>query len=135
MKAAGPILLIAISALAQTNDVATNTDANPPVDHFAAATLRAEQIRAACIQGGRIICGKILRGLPEGLVVESGYTNLLRPALSSPWLVPGRIVASRPANLVELSIPGSPCVGVESALKPAVFCCKYPKFQPQLGKV
>ena len=112
MKAAVLILLVAISAVAQTNSVATNTDANSEADHFAAATLRAEKIRADCIQGRRIICGKIPRVLPEGLVVESGYTNLLRPALSSSWLVPGRIVASRRASSVESSIPGSPCIGV-----------------------
>ena len=112
MKNAVLILLVAMSSMAQTNLVTANGMTNPPANKFQTATLRAEKIRADCIQGRRIICGKILRVLPEGLVVESGYTNLLRPALSSSWLVPGRIVASRPANLVESSIPGSPCVGV-----------------------
>jgi hypothetical protein len=112
MKGAVLILFIAVSAVAQTNLLTSNGMTNPPANEFQTATLRAEKIRADCIQGRRIICGKILRVLPEGLVVESGYTNLLRPALSSSWLVPGRVVAARPANLLESSMPGSPCVGV-----------------------
>jgi hypothetical protein len=74
-------------------------------------TQRAEQIRADCIRGRRSICGKILAVLPEGLVVESGYTNLLREPLTRSWLVPGTVTASRAANLVEGSEPASICLG------------------------
>lgn len=63
---------------------------NPPFTSSTNLDLRAEQIRAAGIQGRRSICGRILKILPDGLVVESGYTSLLRPELSHSWLVPGQ---------------------------------------------
>jgi hypothetical protein len=88
---------------------------------------RAEQIRADCIQGRRSICGKILQVLPGGLVVESGYTNLLREPLTSSWLVPGTVTASRPAHLLEANTPGAACVGT-------VYLTDIPKrrkFQPK----
>jgi len=58
--------------------------------------------------------------LPEGLVVESGYTNLLRPPLDRSWLAPGTVAASLATNLVESKEPGSICVG-------SVFLTDYPK--------
>jgi len=112
MKAAIPIFFITLSTLAQTNLVATSTSTNLPADTYQPAAQLVEKIRTGCIQDRRIICGKILHVLPDGLVVESGYTDLLRPALSRSWLVPGRVVASKTANLVESSLPGSPCIGV-----------------------
>jgi uncharacterized repeat protein (TIGR03806 family) len=71
----------------------------------------AEQVRAECLEGRRMICGKILRVLPDGLVVESGYPDLLRPPLTDSWLVPGSVAATRPPNLVESREPGAVCVG------------------------
>jgi hypothetical protein len=53
----------------------------------------------------------VLKVFPEGLVIESGYTNLLRKALDGAWLLPGTVVASRAPNLVESQQPDSPCVG------------------------
>ncbi len=44
------------------------------------------------------ICGKVLQIVPAGLVVESGYTNLLNPEFSHSWLVPGDITASLSAK-------------------------------------
>jgi hypothetical protein len=73
---------------------------------------RIQQIRAACIQNRRYICGKILQVLPEGLVIDSGYTNLLRTPITRSWLVPGTVTASRASNLVEGGEPGSICVGL-----------------------
>ena len=58
-----------------------------------------------------MICGKIIRILPGGLVVESGYNGLLRPPLMNSWLVPGAVSATRTPNLVESRDPGSPAVG------------------------
>lgn len=81
---------------------------------------RAEQIRADCIRGRRSICGKVLAVLPDGLVVESGYTNLLRQPLTASWLVPGTVTASRAVNLVEGAEPGSICLGM-------VYLTDYPK--------
>ena len=73
---------------------------------------RYEQTRVECIQARRIICGKIIKVLPDGLVIESGYTNLMRAPLNKSWLIPGTVVASRPANLVEANEPGTICVGL-----------------------
>jgi uncharacterized repeat protein (TIGR03806 family) len=71
----------------------------------------AERVRAECLEGRRMICGKILRVLPDRLVVESGYTDLLRPPLTDSWLVPGDVSATRPPNLVESREPAAVCVG------------------------
>ena len=93
----------AICASAQTNAL--------PGESSQAAETRAEKIRADCIQGRRLICGKILKVLPEGLVVESGYTDLQRPALESSWLIAGNVSSHRSSDLVESAVPGSPCIG------------------------
>lgn len=71
-----------------------------------------QRVRAACIQGRRSLCGKILQVLPGGLVIESGYTNLLREPIDKSWLVPGTVVASRAPGLIESQEPGSVCVGL-----------------------
>ena len=85
---------------------------------------KAEETRTACIEGRRRICGKVLQIVPEGLVVESGYTNLLRPELGRSWLVPGNVTSSLPPNLVEQKFPGALCVGLvlvtDIPKKPAV---------------
>lgn len=73
---------------------------------------KAEEIRTTCINGRRRICGKVLQIVPEGLVVESGYTNLLRPELSHSWLAPGNVTSSLPPNLVEQNSPGAICIGL-----------------------
>ncbi len=73
---------------------------------------RSEQIRTACINGRRHICGRVLQIVPQGLVVESGYTNLLRPELSRSWVAPGNVSATLPPNLVEEKSPGAICVGL-----------------------
>jgi hypothetical protein len=67
-----------------------------------------------------MICGKILQVLPEGLIVESGYTNLLQRPLGRSWLVPGAAFASRAPSLVEGEEPESICVGL-------VYLTDYPK--------
>lgn len=117
------LLLATLPAVAQTN-VAAGTGASsnvaPTNQTLAAAVLRAEQVRTDCIQGRRCICGKILQILPEGLVVESGYTNLMREPLTRSWLAPGTVTASRSEKLVEGNLPGAPCVGI-------VFLTDYPK--------
>ena len=77
-----------------------------------ASAQAAEKVRAECIQGRRTICGRILKVLPDGLVVESGYTSLMRPPLDKSWLVPGTVPAAREPNLVEGSEPACVCVGL-----------------------
>jgi hypothetical protein len=109
-------LLFAASSLSAQNNnfqatnaaAAVKVETNAPPSNFQ----RAEATRAKCLQGRRIICGKILKILPGGLVVDSGYSDLLRTPLSKSWLIPGRVTASRGANLVEGREPESVCVGV-----------------------
>jgi hypothetical protein len=114
MKFFVPFLFAACSLFAQTNDLldtngmAAKMETNQPPP----AATRTEQIRAECLQGRRIICGKILKVLPAGLVVESGYPHLLRPPLNKSWLVPGSVSVARADSLVEGREPESVCVGV-----------------------
>jgi hypothetical protein len=116
MKFFIPIIFAAFNLFAQknendlltTNAAAAKIETNPPPS----AVQRAEQIRAECLQGRRLICGKILKVLPGGLVVDSGYPDLLRPPLNKSWLVPGSVSVARAANLVEGREPESVGVGV-----------------------
>ena len=112
-------------------DTATTTT-NQPQD-ARALVQKAEEIRTACINGRRRICGKVLQIVPEGLVVESGYTNLLRPELSHSWLAPGNVTSSLPPNLVEQNSPGAVCVGLvlvtDIPKRPAVKAYDYVIFQ------
>jgi hypothetical protein len=72
---------------------------------------QVEKIRLQCIQNRRMICGKILKIQPDGLVVDSGYTNLERYPLNRSWLVPGTVVAARATNVIEGIQPDSICIG------------------------
>jgi hypothetical protein len=112
-----------LNATAQTNSAAitnrTDGAATPsptntltPVQQARAYEQATEKIRDDCVQGRRIICGRILKILPEGLVVDSGYTNLMRPPLSKTWLIPGTVLTERATNLVEGREPGCVCVGL-----------------------
>jgi len=114
MKFFAAIFFAAFNLSAQANDLAaTNAGAAMPEPGQPASGVQsAEQIRTECIQDRRIICGKILKVLPGGLVVDSGYTNLLRPPFNKSWLISGTVTASRPASLVESHEPESVCVGV-----------------------
>ena len=110
-------------AVAQTNDGAFTsradgyaspppTNSPTPVQQARAFEQATENIRADCIRGRRIICGRILKVSPDGLVVDSGYTSLMRPPLNKSWLVPGTVQATPEANLVEANEPGCVCVGL-----------------------
>ncbi len=103
----------AFSLSAQTNDLpATNAAAVKIETNAPSFSIeRVEQVRAACLQGRRLVCGKILRILPDGFVVDSGYTDLMREPLNRSWLVPGSAIAHRDTNLVEQDEPGAVCVG------------------------
>lgn len=101
------LVLAAFQLPAQTNGVAvTNAPGTSPQSQH------AEEIRARCLQGRRMICGRIVKVLPDGLVVESGYTNLLRAPLTKSWLIPGAVTAARAPNLVEGKEPGCVAVGL-----------------------
>jgi len=108
--------LAAMPVLAQITGPAAKSDPAPdassaPTNQF--AHLEAtEAIRADCIQGRRIICGRIVKVLPDGLVVDSGYTNLMRHPLDRSWLIPSTVEAAREPNLVEKNEPDCVCVGL-----------------------
>jgi hypothetical protein len=84
----------------------------------------SEQLRAQCIAGRRSICGRIMRIFPNGILVESGYTNLARAPLTKSWLVPGTVTATRGENLVETREPGAMCIGT-------VFLTDLPRGKPR----
>jgi hypothetical protein len=111
---------LAVFGAAWSAAAQTNVTAAPAAAVSAAA---GEQWRARCIAGRRSICGKILRIFPNGLLVESGYTNLPRAPLTKSWLVPGSVTAARAENLVETREPGALCAGT-------VFLTDVPRGQP-----
>ena len=110
-----------LCAAAETN--ATGKAAGLPSQPLARQQL-SEQWRAKCIAGRRSICGRILRIFPNGILVESGYTNLARAPLTKTWLIPGTVAASRGKNLVETREPGAMCVGM-------VFLTDLPRGKPR----
>jgi hypothetical protein len=69
------------------------------------------QIRAACINGRRCVCGKIIKIVPEGLIVESGYTALMEPPFTGSWVIPSGALVTRDSKLIERDEPASPCIG------------------------
>src|SRR5262249_10831314 len=73
---------------------------------------RAEQIRARCIEGRRYIAGRVLQVVPEGLVVDSGYSALLAPPFNHSWVVSGIASVNRDANAIEEKKPNALCIGV-----------------------
>ncbi len=101
-------LFAAASVFAQTNPPPGPVS---PKDENAAVMQHVEELRAKCISNRRMICGKIIKILPEGIVVDSGYTNLVRAPLNQSWLIPGTAVAERATNYVEGAVPDSICAG------------------------
>ena len=132
-SAPGQIILSpSAAATNHTPTLAVSENATPATNQLQdarALAQKSEQIRTACINGRRRICGKVLQIVSEGLVVESGYTNLLRPELSRSWVAPGNVTSSLPPNLVEQNTPGSGCVGLvfvtDIPKKPAVKAYDY----------
>jgi hypothetical protein len=116
-------LFAALSVAAQSNPAGVTNDtgasslpATQPVQSQTNQSLftpeQIQEAREACIQSRRCICGRILKIFPDGLVIDSGYTNLLRAPLTHSWLVPGSVTASRAPALVEGNEPDSVCVGL-----------------------
>jgi len=115
------LLLTVLAAQAQTNQSVAPlppgavTSVTNIAERAAAERQRAQQaekIRTACLQGGRQICGRVLQILPQGLVVESGYTNLLDPHYRQLWVVPGTAAIPRQLAPTEPDEPGALCVGL-----------------------
>ncbi len=88
------------------------------------STNRAEQVRNACIEGRRFICGRVLQVTPAGLVVDSGYKQLLSPPFDRSWVVSGTASLVRSPNALEDKRPDAVCVGLvflaNTPKKPAV---------------
>ena len=59
-----------------------------------------------------MIAGKILQIQPDGLVIDSGYTNLDRYPLNRSWLAPGNVEANRATHVLEDRKPDSICIGL-----------------------
>jgi hypothetical protein len=124
------LLLTAFAAVGETNQAAsTNVAVSPatgPVQSQAEAVRlaqRTEQIRADCIEGRRYIAGRVLQILPEGLVVDSGYSRLMSPPLNRSWVVRGTASVSRDASAVEERKPDAICIG-------PIFLSNIPKRPP-----
>lgn len=105
------VLLIVLSAglpaIGQTN-------VSAPTNQIAPTTGRGQRvadIRAACVNGRRCVCGKVIQIVPEGLVVESGYTALMEPPFIGSWVIPGGALVNRDPKLIERDEPASPCIG------------------------
>lgn len=119
---AGWVVFSATSVCGQINSTnaaapvsSISKDVNPGTNQIQdarALAQRAGQIRSACVNGRRRICGQVIQIVPGGLVVDSGYTDLLRPELSRSWVAPNTVSTSHPANLVEGKTPGTVCVGL-----------------------
>jgi hypothetical protein len=117
-----PIVFFALSVGAQTNPVALTkfAEARPAAQSQTPQNLAGdraarqpdlEQLREECVQNRRMICGKVLKILPDGIVVDSGYVDLMRDPLDKSWLIPGIVVAERDSTLLESHQPDAVCVG------------------------
>jgi hypothetical protein len=105
------------SASAQTNSPTTrNKDTRSSSNSQSASNQNpialSERLRAECISGRRTICGRIIRLVPDGIIVECGYTNLVREPLSKSWLISSTVKTELASNLVESKEPGAICVGI-----------------------
>ncbi len=125
--AACALLLAGLRAGAQTNAISGTNHPAPATNSEARNArvrmldVRAEQLRTDCIQGRRVICGKVMQILPNGggLIVESGYTSLMTIPNKS-WRITGTVSATRDPSAVEMNTPGAPCIGL-------VLLTSYPK--------
>ena len=131
MKRLLPVFIAVLAGCAHENTVVRTAEVAPAETAAAPASpapaiptaVRAEQIRMDCIRGRRLICGKVLKIFPDGLVVDSGYTDLLRPPLTESWVVPGTVSVQRNPAVLELNEPGTPGIGL-------VFLTDIPRRQP-----
>lgn len=111
------LLAPALSCVAQTQTNAANTNTNraavaaPSTTNTVSADVLAERLRTECVQGRRYVCGRVLQILPDGLVIDSGYTELLNPPLNQTWVSPGTVTLKRDPNVLELNAPDAVCIG------------------------
>lgn len=101
-------LLIFFSALLPT---VAQTNVPSAASQTPAHYQRAAEIRVACINGRRCVCGKVVKIIPEGLIVDSGYTALMAPPFNQSWVISSGALVSRDSKVIERSEPASPCIG------------------------
>ena len=107
------VLLTTSSSLAETKtEVPAPVSSGVPQDFAATKAQRVEQVRTACIEGRRYIAGKVVQVVPEGLVVDSGFSRLLSAPFNKSWVVTGTASVSRDSNAVEEKKPEALCVGL-----------------------
>jgi hypothetical protein len=110
------VLLAAQPILAQAVVPANKLDSQPEAaitfSNQLACVQVVEAVRTHCIQNRRIICGRIVKMLPGGLIVDSGYTDLMRQPLERNWLIPATVETHRTPNLVEKNEPDCACEGL-----------------------
>jgi hypothetical protein len=99
-----------LPVVAQIN-APTPTNQTNQTNQISARDLRAADIRGASINGRRCVCGKVIKIVPDGLVVESGYTALMQPPFTGSWVIPGGALVSRDSKLIERDEPASACIG------------------------
>jgi len=100
------LFMASLPVAAQTNAPAATTNQTSVHDDGQ----RVAASRATCIQGRRCVCGKVIKIVPEGLVVESGYTALMEPPFTGAWVIPGGALVNRDPKLIERNEPASPCI-------------------------
>ena len=106
------ILLLGVTMVpAQTNQAAAADYSQIHTNDPVAMMHLSEAIRGECINNRRQICGRIIQMFTNGVVVESGYTNLLRDPLTRSWLVRGSAEVDGTKKLLESTEPGAVCVG------------------------
>src|SRR5882672_10316460 len=107
------LMLMMFSALllvvAQTNVTSLANESNQTAVRD--RDQRAADIRGACINGRRCVCGKVIKIVPEGLIVDSGYTALMNPPFTQSWVISGGALVNRDSKLLERREPASPCIG------------------------
>src|SRR2546430_7534831 len=99
------LLFFTLRISAQTNKDSQATNTNDQA-------VRSEQVRAECVEGRRYICGKVLQITADGIVVDSGYAELLNPPLNRSWVVLGTAVVKRDGAAVEEKKPDAICIGL-----------------------
>lgn len=96
---------------AQTNVAISTSDDQTNQTVVRDRDQRAADIRAACINGRRCVCGKVIEIVPDGLVVESGYTALMQAPFTGSWVIPSGALVHRDSKLIERDEPASACIG------------------------
>jgi hypothetical protein len=95
---------------AQTERVVV--EVHEQTNHTTTVAERRDQIRNACIKGRRVICGKVIKIFPDGLVVDSGYTALMNSPFNKSWVVDSGAAVSRDSKTLEVNEPGAACIGI-----------------------